>query len=53
MIRLQMYGAWIAAFVLGIALLSALTIADFFTTLFELPFDTWQLVKEKFDEEIE
>lgn len=50
MIRLQMSVAWIAAFVLGIALLVALTIADFFITLYELPFDTWELVKEKFEE---
>jgi hypothetical protein len=50
MIKLQMFGAWFAAFSLGIAVLIALTVADFFVTLFELPFDTWELVKEKFEE---
>ena len=50
MIQLQMFTAWFLAFVLGIALLIALTIADFFITLFELPFDAWELVKEKFEQ---
>lgn len=45
-----MLATWVPTFIIGITILLALSIADFVVTLFELPFDTWELVKEKFDQ---
>lgn len=51
MIKLEMAFLWLIAVIAGFAFLVAWTIADFFITLFELPFDSWEIVKEKYQEE--
>lgn len=46
-----MFLTWVIGMIAGIVILVAWTITDFFYTLFNLPFDTWEIVKEKFLEE--
>lgn len=50
MIKLEMYFTLFIGIVLGLALLVAMTIVDFIYNLYELPFDTWDVVKEKYEE---
>lgn len=40
--------AWVLGLIAGICVLTAWSIFDFLYTLFELPFDTWEVVKEKY-----
>lgn len=50
MIKLEMLFTWTLGFIIGFALLIAVTAAEFLQDLFELPFDTWEIVKEKYEE---
>lgn len=45
-----MFFAWVLGFILALALLIALTAAELIVELFELPFETWDVVKEKYEE---
>jgi hypothetical protein len=50
MIKLEMYVSWLIGFILGVFILTALTLVGYLQDLFDLPLDAWDIVKNKYDE---